>query len=461
MYGVRKIIVTKYKFPALWIYFHTCCLLAKNLYNASLYRLRQNFTSRNKKNPTSNELEVINEVETTVKTCGLKKPKSVINYKFLEKFMRVTNNLDFFAGLPMQSSQQILKDAIESFKGWLSALKTYKHQPALFTGRPKMPKYCKRDGYKCTFTNQDCVIYHKNGKTFMKFPKTKEILYLGDLPDDFKLKEVQVLPYYGNYMVIIAYTSENIPVSDMPNIAAMDTGVDNIAAIVSNSGSPGIIYKGGAVKACNQWFNKHMSERKAVQMKGHDPGKYHPKQTKQMMSSSMYRDCFLNDIFHKMASDTIKWLIKNRCGTLVVGVNKLQKQKCDIGHVNNQSFVQIPMYSFRRMLRYLCERNGITYIEREESYTSKASFIDDDRIPVYNVDDGGAVFSGKRFKRGLYRSADGTVVNADINAAANILRKEFPKAFKSMDRHFIKDLSVVRFYDLYKKRDPVKRIAAV
>lgn len=435
-------------------------MLAKNLYNASLYRIRQNFTARNKEHLSANEIEVLNEINTTIQSCGLKKPKSLIHYHFLEKLMRATGNPDFFAGLPMQSAQHILKDAVESFKGWLSSLKSYKRKPALFTGKPKMPKYCKFDSYKCTFTNQDCVIYRKDDKTFMKFPKTKEILYLGDLPDDFHLKEVQVVPYYGDYMVIIAYESENIPVSDMPNIAAMDMGVDNIAAIVSNSGAPGVIYKGGAVKSCNQWFNKRMSELRAIQMKGHNPKFYHPEQTRTMFLLSRKRDCFLNDYFHKTASGIIKWLIKEHCGTLVVGVNKLQKQNSDLGRINNQAFVQIPLYSFRRMLKYLCERNGITYIEREESYTSKASFLDNDYIPTYNVDDGNAVFSGKRFKRGLYRSSDGTVVNADINAAANILRKEFPDAFNNMDRHFIKDLSVVRFYDLHKKRDPVKRIAA-
>ena len=161
------------------------------------------------------------------------------------------------------------------------------------------------------------------------------------------------------------------------------------------------------------------------------------------------------------ASDVLKYLLRNRCGTLVVGVNKLQKQNSGMGHVNNQSYVQVPLYSFRRMLKYLCERHSIVYVEREESYTSKASFLDMDYIPTYNVDDGGAVFSGKRIRRGLYRSGNGTVVNADINAAGNILRKEYPDIFAGVDLNVFKEPRVVRFYDLYQKRNPVIRIAAV
>ena len=70
---------------------------------------------------------------------------------------------------------------------------------------------------------------------------------------------------------------------------------------------------------------------------------------------------------------------------------------------------------------------GIKFVLTEESYTSKADFLAKDYIPVYKNSSGNHFFSGKRIQRGLYRHYDGTITNADINGAANILRKVFPK----------------------------------
>ena len=98
-----------------------------------------------------------------------------------------------------------------------------------------------------------------------------------------------------------------------------------------------------------------------------------------------------------------------------------------MGHTNNRTFTSIPFDMFRRMLKYKAEQNGIRYIEQEESYTSKASFLDNDFIPVYG-EDVNVAFSGTRRKR-LYKTADGTIINADLNGSANIARKAIPDVF--------------------------------
>ncbi len=463
MYGVSKVLITRYRDRELWDYFHRHCMLSKNLKNAALFRMRQNFTAHGKDNLTDNELEVLAEVENTIKRYHTGRPKSVISYGFMERLMRANSNPDFFAGLPMQSAQAVLSDVHESFIGWLKALKEYKATPEMFTGKPRMPKYSKKDEYKVTYTNQDAVIYHDDGNTWLKLPLTKHTVTLDAALKAVKLKEVQCIPYYGEYMLMLTYENDaRTPVSDMPYIAAIDTGLDNTAAVVSNSGSAGRIYKGGAIKACNQWFNKKMAHLRSIRMAGHDPETYHPVPSKRMKQLSRYRDCFLNDFFHKICADIVKWLIKEQCGTLVVGVNKMQKQGAGMGKKNNQNFVQVPLYTFRSMLRYLCERNGIIYVEREESYTSKASLMDMDYIPTCGKDDDKASFSGKRISRGLYRAGNGTFINADINAAGNILRKAFPDAFKNTeDMSCFKNVDVIRFHDMYLKRNPAKRIGAV
>jgi putative transposase len=71
----------------------------------------------------------------------------------------------------------------------------------------------------------------------------------------------------------------------------------------------------------------------------------------------------------------------------------------------------------------------------EESYTSKASFLDRDPLPNYDAQrQEMPIFSGRRVKRGLYRAADGTSINADVNGAYNIIRKAAPDAFAQGSR---------------------------
>ena len=199
MYQVSQTIISKKRYPELYNYFLSYCSLSKNLYNASLYRLRQNFTSFSKEVLTSNENEVKKEIELTVLKTGLEKPKYSMNYRFLEKLMRVTNNSDFFTYLPMQTAQAVLKDAVNDFKCWLASAKSYHLNPTAFTGRPKMPKYKKSDLNVLKFTNQDCIL--RNG--ILKLPKTKITIPFPNIQEDAKLKEVQVKPYYNHFKVIV------------------------------------------------------------------------------------------------------------------------------------------------------------------------------------------------------------------------------------------------------------------
>jgi transposase len=145
-----------------------------------------------------------------------------------------------------------------------------------------------------------------------------------------------------------------------------------------------------------------------------------------------------------------------------MGCNKEQKQNIDIGHVNNQNFVQIPYWKFRRILSSLCERYGIQYIETEESYTSKASFLDRDTMPVYGDSTHIPTFSGRRVGRGLYRSRDGKVINADLNGAANIIRKVYPDIdFSMLDKAIVQNPTRIRVLDTVKKKlIPLKRKVA-
>ena len=153
--------------------------------------------------------------------------------------------------------------------------------------------------------------------------------------------------------------------------------------------------------------------------------------------------------------------------TLILGENRLWKQNTRMGASNNRNFVQMPISALRSIITYKAALAGIRVVCREESYTSKASFLDDDYIPTYGVDDKNAVFSGLRIKRGLYRTSSGLVVNADINGAANILRKADPYAWENRAclsifsaYHFLTSPEVYGFHELNPPSIPVERIKA-
>lgn len=113
------------------------------------------------------------------------------------------------------------------------------------------------------------------------------------------------------------------------------------------------------------------------------------------------------------------------CPLLYTNTNVGQKQDAVLGRINNQNFVQIPYMTFFCILKWVASKHGIAVDLQEESYTSKADCLAGDAILVYGKDkkDTKRVFSGKRVKRGLYQSGTGVQLNADINGAANILRK--------------------------------------
>ena len=422
---------------------------SKLLYNAALFRLRNHYTAHTKSSLTENENSVEHEIET-LKATGYKVPdSSVLSYSTLEKLMRVTHNHDFFdRGLSMQTAQHVVKDAVNDFKNWLKALNAYKKDGAKFLGKPHMPGYCKSSLRTTEFTNQDCSFRDNE----LKFPYTTIRLKL-ELSKDASVKSVRFKPYYEGFLILTIYeTKQVITNRDMPFSAGIDFGVDNIAAITTNEGHS-LLFKGNVIKTENQYYNKERARLISIMTRGHDTKRNVT--SHRLMRLSMFRDNFMRDQMHKISNRTVKFCIDHKVGTLVLGVNKLWKQNCAIGKVNNQKFTQIPLSMLVFMITYKAEREGIKVVLQEESYTSKADFLACDYIPVYGKDDKSVVFSGRRTHRGLYRSSTGMEINADLNGAANILRKALPNAFECVtDYTFLSKPQTIRFSDMNRKSIP-------
>ena len=469
MYLADTTVLSKNKNPDVYERMEQDLLLSKNLYNAALFRIRQVFTGWEKEERTQNEEEVFRELRTMQAAYPKVKVGRVLSYRALDAVMRANNNPDFFAGLPMQTAQRVLKEAVTVFRAWLSSLKEFRRAPERYTGRPCMPKYLKNDRHTFYITNQDAVLYPVYRKADaagkkstdsgapgeydgmeLKLPIMKKRLYLRHIAADSRLKEVQVKPYYGKILLVLVLETETVSVSaDRPHAAGIDLGTDNIAAIVSTDHASRI-YKGGAVLSENRSFHKKRARAVSIMTKGK---KHSSADSARLRRLSLHHDGFMKDMMHKISTDIIRYCVEHGVGTLVIGTNRGWKQGADMGKANDQNFVSVPHDRLRKMIGYKAAKEGILIVEQEESYTSKADITAMDPMPVYGEEEDVPVFSGRRTARGLYACSRGYTVNADCNAAANILRKAVPGAWDGTeDFRFLAHPDTIGFKALQRAR---------
>ena len=447
---VHTVIINKGHFLYPWC--DNASRKANNLKNAVRFRQRQVLTARGK-NPSSltvNEMEVVEEIRRVMDVDVLKDSVSITN-GFLYRLMQDSRNPDYFtAGLPRQSAQHVIRQAAEDMDSFYEATGAWKKNPSKFNGKPKLPGYAKKGGLSTfVITNQDCTLkLDGKGRSLACLPYAKKTpLCIGHTSGI--LKEAKVVPFNGVFKMQFVF-ERKIPdylLGPPERIAAVDFGVENLMAVTNNAGVPCLLYKGGILKSENRFYNKRLAEIMTREMS--KPGcpltkdgkpKFVP--TDESREVTLRRDCFMRDFIHKASCHLVAWCVENRIDTIVLGINRGWKQKVSIGGVNNQNFIQIPFAMLRDMITYKANEAGIAVALQEESYTSKASFPDNDPVPVYGEEEGKPVFSGKRspsrykgmYKkggfRGLYRAKDGTIINSDLNGSANILRKAFPRAFE-------------------------------
>jgi putative transposase len=237
------------------------------------------------------------------------------------------------------------------------------------------------------------------------------------------IDQVRIVPRKGFYVVEVVYGKE-VKQADLnpAYYAGIDIGMNNLVALTSNKpGFRSVLVNGRPVKSANQFYNKRKAElQKQLGTTG---------TTKRMERMTNKRNRRIDHYMHTASKRIIDVLVKEGIGVLCIGKNDAWKQEANLGKRTNQNFVQIPHARFIAMLTYKAELVGIRVEITEESYTSKASLLDLDPLPVRNTGDEKHTFSGKRVKRGLYCASDGRSINADINGAGNIIRKVAPDAF--------------------------------
>ena len=369
------------------------CHTAKNLANEAIYNVRQYYF-------TEGEFLKYEKNYTLLKNSP--------NYKALNSNM----------------AQQILKEVDGSFQSFFGLLKLVKQGKYAFTDC-KLPHYLPKDGYTTLIIGfvrlkgNQLILPFSN--SFKKTHKSVEITIPPILLDK-TIKEIRIIPKANARFFEIQYIYEAECIQrnlNTNNALALDLGINNLVTAVSNSGQSFII-DGKRLKSINQWFNKENARLQSIKDKQH----FSRKPTNRQKAVARNRNNKVNDYMNKTARRVIDYCIINNIGTLVVGYNETFQHNSHIGKQNNQNFVNIPYGQLRNKLEYLCKLNDIVFVKQEESYTSKSSFWDRDDLPVYNADNPKEYpFSGRRLHRGLYKTASGKTINADVNGALNIMRK--------------------------------------
>ena len=361
------------------------CHLAKDVYNTANYLVRQAFFRENR----------------------------WIRYYELNELLKTSIP---YRALPSQTSQQVLRALEQNWKSFFNACRERRVHPEKFQGNPKPPKYKRKRGeFVVIFTNQQCAI--KDG--YLRFPKRVELEPIKTRVTN-PLHQVRIVPKGLYYVLEIVYEKESIDLKlNKDRLIGIDLGLNNLLTIVNNAGLTPIVIKGGIVKSTNQFYNKQLAKYKSLT----DKQGFHASETRRLQRLSLKRNNKIRDSFHKASRFVIKYCVANNIGRILIGYNATWKQEINLGKKNNQNFVAIPFLQLIHQLQYKGELLGIIVDTTNEDHTSKCSFLDDEPITHHER------YLGTRTTRGLFKSKNERIINADCNGAYNIAKKAVPNAF--------------------------------
>lgn len=366
--------------------FEKLCCNANNLYNATMYYVRQNFFEG-----------------------------EILSYEDINKQFIMEKQIDYYS-MPTKISQQIQRNVSSAWKSYFNAIKDYEKNPSKYYGKPKIPGYREKGGfYVVPFTKQSISFNNKNVPSgFLKLSGTSILIKT-------HVKNVQaarlILLDRKHIKVEILYKKDCEKLKKGEKTASIDLGVNNLATVIYPNSKPEII-NGRPVKSINQFYNKKLSALFSRKFKS--------KRKEINLINKRFNK--VNDYLHKASRHIVNQLVFNDVSKLVIGYNAGWKQDTKISKSGNQNFQSIPFYKFINMLKYKCELLGITVIINEESYTSKCSFLDNEKICKHEH------YKGRRIKRGLFKTSKGKLINADVNGALNILKKYLEKVVRNREQ---------------------------
>lgn len=356
------------------------CHHSNSLYNCSLYMIKCHYSE-------------------TTKYIGFK-----------ELYHRMKDN-EHYQSLPRKMSNQILKIADQSYRSFFATLKS--KAKGNINNSVSEPKFRKSgDLYILPMCNQQFTI----NKGMMKITKDIKIPFSYNIKGKIKMAIIKPYVEGKNFKVSIIY--ENNPDTthdfDKDRIISVDLGVGNLASCYSNVGRD-VLINGKPLKAHNQFYNKRKAKMKSELKVCND--KHYSQKLRKL---DYNRSNFIKNYIDQSVNLIKKEVIDQQIGMVIIGYNETWKTECNMGKKNNQTFTNIPHFQFKEKLKNKLTEIGVEVVFHEESYTSKCSALDKEPVKKHDV------YKGKRTKRGLFKSSNGSIINADINGAINIMRKVIP-----------------------------------
>jgi putative transposase len=368
-----------------WTAIDAAAFASKNLYNAALYLTRQTYLTDH----------------------------TVLSYGELDRLLQPTAE---YRALPAKVAQWVLKQIRLAWTSYFPACQEWEVDPKKFQGHPKLPKYRGKQGRNLlTYTIQAISRHSKNAGWIV--PSGLPVRIATKRPFD-AIAQVRIVPHATHYTVEVVYDHEIKRADVDPQwVAGIDLGVNNLATLTTNQpGFTPLLVNGRPLKALNQLYNKRRAHFQALLPEGQ-----HTSRRLDTLDDKRKRQ--VDSYLHVASRRMIDHLVQQRIGTLVIGKNDGWKQGVALGKRTNQSFVFLPHARFIQMLTYKAQLLGIEVILTEESYTSKCSFLDGESLGHREQ------YAGKRTKRGLFITATGRQINADVNASYNMIVKVVPNAF--------------------------------
>lgn len=387
------------------------CHLGKNLKNSNIYKIRQYYF-------------MIRDFKKELKAMGVKEEQykelsGYLNFLDINEKFKSDNQQDYRA-LNVHVSKAILQKTDSEFKTFFTNLKKFKN--GKLKDKPGLPNYLPKDGYTTIKYPKEAITKSPiKGHVRLSYERGNKTVTLIRTNIKYEnIRYIEIIPMGDHLKVNVAYRQLKKELKYNDRVAAIDVGVNNLITLVSNVTIPYII-NGKPVKSINQYYNKKRAHLQSLLPEGI----YTSKKIKKL---TFKRNNKINDYMHKASRKVVNYLVDNQITRLYIGLNKDWKQSINLGKRNNQNFVMIPISSLVEKIKYKCNLEGIEVIVSEESYTSKASFINQDFIPVYKEDDKTIYkFTGYRKTRGMYKNFNCDkkyeLINADVNGALNILKK--------------------------------------
>ena len=433
-------------------------MLAKDLYNYTNYIIRQLWITSKRineeKEVSVEQMSIYNELVKQIdffnentKTNKIKIEKKwgglYIGGKGAKSPLKaMLKDTMQFKALPSTASNEVIDQVVNMWNGYFESMATYVKDKTGYKGLPKPPAYKNKEqpsvfviDKNTTMIKDGVVSFKKQKGNFRSFEEFNVCNINIPLPDwerektvkgkkvnltpDGNLVYIRVVPKNNKFTLEFLYKDNpKLPKKEQKGrYIGIDLGIDRLATVSNSIGEQPFCINGKPLKSINKKYNKDIAHYKSVAKLVNNV-----LTTNRIKNMNDKRNARMETYIHQASSYIINWCLKYDIDTIVVGKNVDFKYKAELGK-ETQTFVQIPMIKFIDKLKYKAEDKGINFIEQDESYTSKASFIDNDYIPTYGKDDDKAIFSGWRIKRGLYQSKDGVEMHADLNGAYNIIRK--------------------------------------